>query len=388
MGLRRDIYLSRKPLAGFFAIGMAWSVYFAQMPVIKANVGASDAVYGIALLIGAFGALGAMWLAPAAQRLAGGMATPLGVITVALGMLASGVSTTVVGLTLAMILASAGSGVVDVLVNARISEVEERSGRTLMNLNHGLYSFAYAGGALATGALRSAGMGPVPIFILLAVILGGLALASRDTAPDLEAPETPASAPLTMPHLLVFLAGLTVFVAFLSEAVTEGWSALHLERTLGGTAGEGALGPALMGLTMGIGRLFGHGLARFVRDTHLMLIATLLSAVGLAVAGQAGSVPVALMGFALGGLGISVVAPLALALVGRRVPPAARLVAISRVSVMGYGAFFIGPSLMGFIAQGLGLGTAFVMMAGMLALTALVLIPLLARQTRDVVNAI
>lgn len=382
MSLRRDLYLSRKPLAGFFAIGVSWSVYFAQMPVIKANVGASDAVYGIALLVGAFGALAAMWLAPAAQRLAGGMAMPLGIVVLALGMLTAGVSGSVIALTVAMLLASAGSGVVDVLVNDRVSQTEAQSGRTLMNLNHALYSFAYAGGALTTGALRSAEIGTVPIFAGLSVILAGLAYAAREDAPveAQDAPNRTSDGPV--PHLLVILAGLTIFVAFLSEAVTEGWSALHLERTLSGTAAEGALGPALLGLTMGAGRLSGHGLARLMRDTHLMLLATLVSATGLAIAGSANSVPVALAGFALGGLGISVVAPLALALVGRRVEPAARLTAISRVSVMGYGAFFIGPPLMGLVAQSVGLGTAFVLVAALLALTALVLIPMLSRHTR------
>lgn len=384
MSLRRDLYLSRKPLAGFFAIGVSWSVYFAQMPVIKANVGASDAVYGIALLVSAFGSLAAMWLAPTAQRLAGGMAMPLGIATVALGMLTAGVSGTVVALTFAMMLASAGSGIVDVLVNDRVSHAETHSGRTLMNLNHALYSFAYAGGALATGVLRSAEIGPLPIFIGLSVLLAGLAYAAREDAVVEPDTDTTADAPpASVPTLLVFLAGLTVFVAFLSEAVTEGWSALHLERTLSGTAAQGALGPALMGLTMGIGRLFGHGLARYIRDTHLMLLATLVSAVGLAIAGNASDVSVALMGFALGGLGISVVAPLALALVGRRVAdPAARLTAISRVSVMGYGAFFLGPPLMGLVAQGVGLGAAFMLVSALLAATALVLIPLLSHQMR------
>ncbi|MFC6637148.1 hypothetical protein [Sulfitobacter sediminilitoris] len=72
MNVVRAFYLSRKPVAGFFAIGAAWAVYFAQMPVIKANVGASDGAYGAALLFAAFGAFAAMWLAPACRRLAGG----------------------------------------------------------------------------------------------------------------------------------------------------------------------------------------------------------------------------------------------------------------------------------------------------------------------------
>ena len=378
MSLKHDLYITRKPLAGFVAIGVAWAVYFAHMPVIKSNVGASDGAYGVAVFFAALGALGAMWLAPLAQRLAGGRALPLAIVVVAFGMLAASFSSVLVVLALAMLVASIGSGVTDVLINARVAEIEARSARLLMNLNHALYSFAYAGAALLAGVLREAQVDLRVIFAGLVVVLMALAYAARDVVPNIE--DDTGADPTEMPHRLVILAGLVVLVAFLAEASSEGWSALHLERTLGGTPGEGAMGPALLGLTMGIGRLSGHGLARFMRDTTLMLVATLVSTVGLLIAGLAGSVPMALAGFALGGLGISVVAPLALAFVGRSVPDAARLGAISRASVLGYAAFFLGPPMMGLIAQGFGLRAAFVVVAVMLAVTAALLIPALARR--------
>lgn len=378
MSLKHDFYLSRKPLAGFMAIGAAWATYFAQMPVIKAQVGATDGQYGVALLMAAFGAIAAMWLAPACRRVAGGYAVPLGIAFIAVGMLAAGASTTLVALTAAMMLASTGSGVVDVLVNARVSEIEETSGRALMNLNHALYAFAYAAGALATGAMRQAGFGPSVVFAVLLAVLLLLAWGASDTATiaEPEGSDDTGTAPLTV----VLLAGGIVLMAFLTEASTEGWSALHLERTLGGGPGQGALGPAALGLMMGVGRLGGHALAGRVRDTTLMMIATLVSAGGVAMAGLAPTVMMALAGFAIAGLGISVVVPLVMALVGRVVPHAQRLIAISRVSVIGYGAFFFGPPLMGLVAEGFGLRIAFITVAALLAMTAIMLIPALARR--------
>lgn len=380
MSLKHDLYLSRKPLAGYLAIGAAWSAYFAQMPVIKAQVGASDGEYGVALLLAAFGAFAAMWLAPACRRFAGDYAMPLGIVTISIGMFGAGTSTTLVTLTVAMLIGSVGSGVVDVLVNARVSEIEEDSGRDLMNLNHALYAFAYAGGALGAGSFRHLGVGPVPIFTVLLIFLLMLAVFSRDKAPEVDA--TAAGSAGNLSVTLVMLTGGVVLIAFLTEAATEGWSALHLERTLGGGPGQGALGPAALGLMMGIGRLGGHALASRIRDTTLMMIATVVAAAGVAVAGVAPSLGLALAGFAIAGLGISVVVPLAMALVGRVVPAAQRMKAISRVSVIGYGAFFFGPPLMGLVAEGFGLRMAFVVVAGLLALTALFLIPALARHVR------
>ena len=71
MGILNDLYLSRKALAGFTVIGMAWATYFAQMPVIKADLGVSDATYGLLVLISALGAFGAIFLVPLSERLAG-----------------------------------------------------------------------------------------------------------------------------------------------------------------------------------------------------------------------------------------------------------------------------------------------------------------------------
>ena len=54
-----------------------------------------------------------------------------------------------------------------------------------------------------------------------------------------------------------------------------------------------------------------------------------------------------------------------MALIGRVVPAAARLAAISRASVIGYGAFFFGSPLVGPVAEGCGLRIAFVAVVGL-----------------------
>ena len=378
MGIRQDLYASRKPLAGFIAIGLTWAAYFAQMPVIKAGVGASDGAYGIAVLWAALGAFAAMWLAPLAHRLAGGMAVPIAIGVIAVAVVGIGLVSGLVALGLM----SARSGVTDVLVNAQIAEAEEQTGRNLMNLNHGLYSFAYAGSALATGALREARVGPLAVFSLLAMVLCLLAWAAnvpKSVAPD---DGRPAIMEGAVAPGLVWIAGAVVFFAFLSEASAEGWSALHIERTLGGDATQGALGPALLGLTMGIGRLSGHGLGRFLNDRTLMMLACILSGIGLGVVAMAPSVGMALIGFALAGLGVSVLAPLALALAGRAVPKMQRLAVISRVSVLGHGAFFFGPPMMGLMSEWISLRASFGMVAGLLLLVGITLIPVLTRYSR------
>ena len=386
MGLMQDISRSRAPLAGFFVIAISWASFSAQVPVLKSDIGASDGVYGIVMLLGTVGAFLAMWLAPLAHAYTGRYSLIVGSVLVGLGFLAVGMTTHLVLFACALGLMAAGAGIVDVLVNAELSESEARTGRPLMNLNHGLYSFAYGGAALVTGWLREAGWSPLQIFAVFSVAIAALCFTMR-IGPRTPEPED-AQAPdgVRIPLGFVVTAGAVVLIAFLTEASAEGWSALHLERTLGGGAAEGALGPAILGLTMGFGRLGGHWLAHRWDDIGLMMLALLVAAAGLCLAGVAPNLMIAYLGFGLGGLGISVVAPLALGLLGRTVPAKARLVAISRASAIGYGAFFLGPPLMGFVAEGFGLRSAFVVVAALLGLSALALVPVLGRQAQRLRN--
>jgi predicted MFS family arabinose efflux permease len=278
---------------------------------------------------------------------------------------------------IALAIASAGSGIIDVLANARIAGIEAHIKRPLMNLNHAAYSFCYAGGALLTGLAREASWTSIQIFSLLAIAIVGLGFVMY--GPDLyQEDDAETSSSGNLPVGLIWGIGLIVFIAYLAESSTEGWSALHIERTLAGGAGEGALGPAFLGLTMGIGRFGGHVLTRYLSDMVLIALACLLSAIGIAVAAGAGTVGTAYIGFALGGLGMSVVAPNALALIGRVVPRKLRTLAISRVTVIGYCAFFMGPSLMCFVSQGFGLAVSFFTVAALLAVVAAILIPMLS----------
>lgn len=379
-----DIALSRRPMAAFVAVGIAWGSFAALVPPVKAQIGASDGLYGGLMLVASLGALAAMWLAPLAYRVAGRWAMVLGALAIGLGFGLAGMAAGPVWFACAMLLAAAGSGVADVLGNAEIAESESKSGRSLMNLNHAIYSFAFAAAALTSGALRDAGVAPTVILWLLCAAIAGLCLLMLTRAQVAEPGREPEAETRGLPVLLVWLGGGVVLSAFLTEAATEGWAALHVERTLGGGAEAGALGPALFAIMMGIGRLSGHALVRRVPELQMMGAACLVAAAGLVMAGAAPVVWVALMGFALTGLGIAVVVPLALALVGRFAPAHVRLAAISRAAALGYAAFFLGPPVMGGVAELLGLRAAFWVIAGVLVAVSFFLVPALARQIRAV----
>lgn len=378
MILLSDIKASRAPLAAFGVVGIAWGGFAAQVPVIKAQVGAGDGVFGGAMFVAAFGAVAAMWLAPWLDRHLDrrGMAV-LG-LGLALSFVMPGLFGTAGLLAAALLVCSAFSGSLDVIMNARLSRIEAACGRPLMNFAHATFSLAYAIAAVIAGLAREAGWAPVSTFTLLACLSIGLCLvALQDDLPsELETGQSRA----VVPWAGIMVAGAIVLIAFMAEQATEGWSALHLERGLGAGAVEGAFGPALLGLTMAAGRFAGQALIQAMSEVRLLAIALCVSAIGCALAASASALPQAYVGFAFLGLGVSVVVPTCFALIGKRASDETRTTAISRLAVLGYSGFFIGPPIMGLLSEFFGLPIAFGWLAVMLALAALVLTPLLGAQ--------
>ncbi|MFL4472188.1 MFS transporter [Tateyamaria armeniaca] len=372
-----DLGASRRALAGFAVIGIGWASFSAQMPVIKAQVGVGDGFWGTLILVGSTGALMAMWLAPLVYRLIGSWAMITGVAFMILGFLVTGMAQGPAVVGFGLFLAAGGSGVADVLANAEVSEAESDTGRSLMNLNHGMFSVSYAVAAICVGAAREAGFGPVAIFCGMGVAVA--ALMAWMKLPDRRAMHHEAGDATGMPYGLVWVGGFVVLAAFLGEAASEGWSALHVERTLGGGPAEGALGPALLATGMAVGRLGAHLFGANWPPIRVMILASCIAGIGLALAGAAPILSIAYVGFLLGGLGVSVVGPLALGLVGQAVSPRHRLAAISQAAALGYAAFFLGPVIMGYVAEGFGLRASFYVIGAIMFVVATVLLPAWAR---------
>lgn len=369
---------ARAPLAAFAAMGVLWGGYAAALPDLKAQLGVSEAGLGLLLLMTPVAAICAMLAAPTLGAALGRLALPLACLAMAAGFALPGQAHTPLGFALAMLAAGAATGLTDVLMNARVSAIEAARSQPLMNLCHAAYSFGYAGGALATGAMRNATWPPAVILLCLALAAASLALLSieRDgTIHGLARPK--GDSPGT--GLLPLIGGAVVLIAFLTENAAESWSALHIEKTLGGSPAQGAMGPATLALTMGFARLAGQRLLRHILPARLLTLGATLSACGVLTAAFATSPGMAYAGFITMGLGSSVIAPTAFSLVGQGAHPDLRARAVARATLYGYCGYFVGPPTLGFLAGAFGLRAAFVFTA-VLLLSVWVLAPLLTRR--------
>ena len=369
---------ARAALAAFFSMGILWGSFAADLPDIKIMLGVSESRLGFLMFLTPLAAMLAMRAAPWVSDQLGRHVLGVTSLCMALAFVLPGQTGVWYLFPAAMLVCGATTGAVDVLMNARVSAMEVAQGRPLMNLCHAAYSFGYAGGALGTGALRSMGATPAVVMAVAAALAVLAALATFEAEGEIDGLRAPPEGTSASLGLIPVIGGAIVLIAFMSENAAESWSALHIEKTLHGSAALGSAGPAVLALTMGTARVFGHGLSAKISALRLLLIGAAISACGALAVAFAASPFLAYAGFIVMGIGSSVIAPTAFTLVGTMAAPEARARAVARATMLGYAGYFVGPPLVGMIAGGLGLRAAFVFTAALLGFVWL-LAPLLVR---------
>lgn len=373
--------VARAPLAAFAAMGVVWGTFAAVLPDLKAMLGVDEAQLGLLILFTPIAAVTAMLLAPAIGAALRGVALPMATLAMALAFFLPGQTASLFLFPAAMMLCGAGTGLTDVLMNARVSQIEADRKLPLMNLTHAAYSFGYAGAAMATGVMRGAGWGPDWVMGVMAATAALLALCTVEREGAITGLRRPTDGASGRLGLLPLIGGGIVLIAFMTENAAENWSALHIEKTLGGSPAEGAMGPAALALTMGFARLAGQGLSHKISPFRLLWAGAVIASCGALIAAFATSPIMAYTGFIVMGVGASVIAPTAFSLVGQLAEPEARARAVARATLFGYFGYFFGPPMLGFIAGSFGLRMAFVFAAVLLVLV-LALAPLMARMSQ------
>ncbi len=359
--------ISRAQMAALSAVGVFWGSFAAMAPAFKAGVGATDSVFGLALMMSSFGGMLAMYLAPRVVPVLGRALLPASGILLALVAAGPALAASVTAFGAAMFALGLAMSLYDMSANMRIAVLESRHGLHLQNLNHAMFSFAFAGSAFLTTLARTGGWTPfevLPWLMAVLVILALLADEGRGWTAEVK-DEGHASARLPWGTVLI-VAGI-LFAAFVSENANESWSALHIERTLGAPRGEGGFGPTMLGLTMGLGRLSGQVLTARLGEVRLIFWGAILGMLGLIMLALAPTQGVAVAGIGAFGLGVAVMVPTANALLSRLVPGGLQGLAIARAWMIGFTGFFVGPSMIGAIAQVTSLRVAFLFVAAVMA---------------------
>ena len=104
----------------------------------------------------------------------------------------------------------------------------------------------------------------------------------------------------------MLLLGVIALCSTYGEGAISDWGALHLHADLGAAAGLAAAGYASFALAEAAGRLAGSWLLARLGQTRVLVYGGLVTCAGMLAAALSPVLPLALLGFALAGLGVAI----------------------------------------------------------------------------------
>ncbi|WP_282205199.1 MFS transporter [Kitasatospora fiedleri] len=381
-GRRSSWSAARLALTAFFTVdGFLFAAWVVRIPDVRAQVSASHSALGLALLCISAGAVATMALVGRLCLRYGSRRVTVAAVTVfSLAVALPAHTHSVLALGAVLLLFGAGYGAANVAMNSAAVDLVAELRRPVMPSFHAGYSLggllgAAVGGLLAGRISASWALAASGALGLAVVALAGTALlrapaAVRPAPDESAAPAAPAGLS-GHARLLVVLLGLTALCTAYGEGALADWATLHLTDDVHASTATAAAGYAAFAFAMTAGRLSGTWLSERLGQTRVMLLGGLAACAGMTTAALAPSVPLALAGFVLVGLGLANVFPLAIARAGATAGPQG----VATASTLGYAGMLIGPPVIGFLADALSLPAALLTvaassaLAGLLALT-------------------
>ena len=274
-----------------------------------------------------------------------------------------------------------GVGAVDAGANMQAVAVQERYGRSIITSFHAAWSAAAIAGALyVSGGERidlslPASILPVSAVVVLVLLAAGPGLLRDEgsaPSPLEKADEPGVIARLRTPLLLL---GLAMAAYWAVDAGISNWSALYLSDQLHGSDSAAALGYAFYQASALISRVAGDPVVRRLGAPTTVRIGALVGTAGALLVVVAPDPAVAVIGFAVTGLGLPVIAPLCFSSAGALVSTPADLDrVVARLNVFNYVGSLVGAVVLGVVATGLDLRAGFVVPV-LLAVAAFALAP-------------
>ncbi len=357
----------------FILSGFAFASWASRIPQIRDALELTPQALGLVLLAIAIGSVSAMpmsglvvgrlgtartiavtSLLAAAGLAAAGLGYRFGVAPVVVGLFALGV----------------GMGTWDVAMNVEGSAVEQELGRAIMPRFHAGFSIGTVAGALLGAGMVALGVSATVHLVTIAALVAVVGpLAVRDFLPDGHAPaeEGTRRNPLkAWTERRTVLIGVFVFAAAFTEGTGVDWLGVAIIDGYGAQAALGALTFAIFLAAMTIGRWFGPGLID--RHGRVLIVRCLaaLALIGLALVVWGSTLPAAMAGAALWGLGTALGFPVGMSAAGD--DPAHAPARVSVVATIGYIAFLAGPPLIGFLGEHTGTLRALTVTGGLVAL--------------------
>ena len=331
-----------------------WAIY---IPAVQSRLEIDKAELGFAIF---FLSLGVFTVFPLAariiNRLGVGRATWYGVLASSVFAFFPLVAPNYLSLVASLFFFGMSNGFTDIAMNTLVTEIEKEDKQNFMSAAHGFFSLG--------GVLAGLGSFLIPIFgspalhmavVILLVFIVNLGL-RKNYRKMVAAPveKEPFSLSLFKPLLLL---GAISFIVMGGEGAVVDWSALYLKEV--SLAPEFLWGTGFLAFstTMTLGRFLGDGISSRIGSVRIVALGSAIAVAG-SLAVLSGQTALAIVGFALIGLGFSVIIP-ELFRIGGNVKGVESSQGVAFIAGTGYSGFLAAPPILGYLADRFGLGTSF-----------------------------
>ncbi|MHA7632484.1 MFS transporter [Corallococcus sp. M7] len=371
----------------FFTNGAIFANLLPRYPQIKADLGLSNAEYGLAVAAFPTGALMAGLAAGALiRRFRSSRIAVAGTLLTSAGVLLAGLAPSWGALAGALFFAGCLDAITDVAQNSHGLRVQRLYGRSIFNSFHAIWSIGAVSGGFTGGLAASLGVSRGVHLGLSALLFAAVALtALRFTLPGpepVEPGETPEGAipagglsarraPTGRGRLGMMIAALTLIAigGTLVEDAGMTWAAVYLSGTLGAGVAIASFGFIAFVGSQFVGRLLGDGLVDRFGQRAVVRAGGATAAAGMGAALLFPSVAGTIVGYALAGFGVATLVPAAMH--GADELPGLKagtgLTLVTWLMRLGY---LVSPPIVGLVADAMGLrvGLLVVPLAGMLVM--------------------
>ena len=347
-----------KVFGGFFVYSFCMGSIYPRLPDIQHAMGVGEGALGLALIGAALGTLISLTFSGRIIEAIGYRRTILSAIPI-LSVFYAIASWAPNPLTFFALLLPVGMtiGAIEIILNLEADRVEHAIGRRIMNRAHAFWSFGFFSAGMVGALVAQAKITPqvhlalmIPVVLVATLlILGRYQPAAHRTGGSTEA--APRFARPTLPIIVLVCVCLS---AMILEGAGADWSAIYMRNIFNSEPFWAGFAMALGAGSQAVARFFADGFVE--RFSPVVVARALLTILGMGtiLAFFASESWMAYMGFALIGVGTSALFPLAMSAAAQRTdrPAAVNVAALAQISFV---AFLLGPPLLGFVAEHLGI---------------------------------
>jgi MFS family permease len=365
----------------YFMLGVGSGTFDANIPRIKDSLGLGPGELGLALLCCSLGGFVAMqFTAPLIKKI--GLRLLLAYLAplFPLVLILIGIADSFGTLAAAFAFFGGVTSIAGIAVNAHAIDIEKAYAKTIMSSFHALFSIGGLAGATAGGALAAHHLS---ISVSLATVafslsLLGAALITKlfdvtkyDYTEDHEITEAAHKRHAGRWWRQVILFGCLMFICFLCEGAIADWSAIYMKEAHGIGPVVAVFAYMIFNGCMTVGRLTGDKVIQRFGSIPTLIVGGMMGVVGLSVGLLSGNLVIALIGFGVIGIGLSVLVPILVSMAGN-LPGGDRNAALARVSTFGSVGLMVGPGLIGLVAERYDLLYALLIPVGLLIIFSIV----------------